>query len=280
MIRHTAMPKNFRLAAWPYGGAYVTTFDEHRYNFELRPVLEYLKAQLQRNALASTFPTRFTLVNLYSNYTGRSVGTQQAPDPQVMRGPISFTFARYEDRPYATPKFKFWNMRTCIWGDSMGSADFITISLPPDISARARMYSMVEYDQRGLFNITGGFTKAVVRNKPVTSAEIFNAPIPHAMWNYAMSDWQYVLDFWKRVPAMLEINTEPEFLEYWNQRIAPVFTPPAEYLDILVDAYRSFLIRYRSNTMTVADKKIAYLVRGDLTDLETMAQNLAKGVSV
>ena len=280
MNKHTAISSNFRLATWPYGGGYITTFSNERYNFELKPVFDYLKQELGKVAQAFVHKSTFTLLNIYSGYTYHSVGSSPAPDKQVFRGPVSFTFSMTLMDGFDKPSHQFWNGRTCVWSISgRNSPDFITISLPPDLSARARMYNMMDYDQIGLYNIVGGLTKAFVREKPVTRAEIFGTTIPHAMSRYAISDWQYVLDFWKRMPELLELNLDAEFLDYWHNRIAPVYTPPAEYMELVVDAFRSFLLRYRSGTMTKADQRLAYLVaEEDLTDMEAKAKDLAGGL--
>ena len=279
-MKHTSMPLDFRLAAWPYGGAYVTTFSDERYNFDLHPIFEYIKDQLKRLPVAHVNKTQFTLVNLYSSYTQQSVGLSVAPDKEVMRGPVVFTFSMSAANSVGTPTKRFWQERTCVWGTAGRSmSDFISISLPPDIAARARMYNMMEYDQRGLYNVVGGLTKALIRSNPVTNSEIFHASIPHAMWKHAISDWQYVFDFWRRMPALLELNIDQEFLAYWHDRIAPVFTPPAEYMEQIVEGYRSFLLRYKSNTLVKADTQLLYLIGTEnLTEIETVAAGLARGI--
>lgn len=297
MYIHAQMPLDFRLSAWPYGGdRYVTTYNTDRYLIDIRAILDYLELQLRKTPLAFILKTSFTLVNVYSQYTHTSVGLVSEPDENVRRSGLVFTFARTKDNNGpGTAKHVYWlRGYTAIWGNDTDSAnDFISISIPLNILTSARMQQMMIRDQRYLFDIAGGYTKAVIRSVKefhggvqVTRKYLYNT-IPRAMFYTAMTDWKYVLDFWKRMPDLLHVEWTPKFIEYYVRYIADKLPMRrrskyyAQYEEEVQEHLRQFILRYLQNMVQPDEAGLVALLPADeslIHDVETLVVNLSKGI--
>lgn len=290
------MPLDFRLSAWPQGGDhYVTTYNTDRYMIDVKMILDYVESELRRIAPAFVFKTTFTLVNVTSKFTEMSVGLCDSPDESLRRGPLTFTFARTKDNNGAQePDVTIWHtMYSATWGPATNHmADFITVNVPLVVCTRARVQQMMEKTQRLLFNIAGGFTKAVIRsihdaNLNYSGMEKFKYyQIPRAMFYVSLNDWKYVLDFWKRMPDLLRVTWDSQFLEYYCREIAPNLpqrqrSPYYEqYREEAIDALRGFVLDYLQNTVKPAEINLLSLLPADdmiINDVETLVSNLAQG---
>jgi hypothetical protein len=292
-------PLDFRLSAWPRGGDnYITTYNTDRYLIDIKKVLDYVELSLRGTPVADLFKTSFTLVNLYSLYTDRSVGLCDSPPKNVMRTGLVFTFAR-TIRQY-TPEQKAihttW-MRgyTCIWGTADNQpVDYISVSIPLNILTAARMQQMMDRDQRLFYDIAGGYTKAVIRQingytggVESTAGKLLYQNIPRAMFYTAMDDWKYVLDFWKRMPDLLRVEWTPKFIEYYVRFIAPNLPMRrrskyyAQYEEEAQDQIREFILRYVQNQIEPEEAGLAALLpleESALQDIETLVVKLSQGV--
>ena len=298
---HNFIPKplDFRLSAWPQGGdSYITTYNTDRYLIDIKMVLDYVEDQLRKTPLVFVFKTTFTLVNVYSQYTDTSVGLVDSPPKEVRRTGLVFTFAR-TSRTNADIKKALhpaWlRGYTCIWGQADNQAsDFISISIPLNILTRARMQQMMERDQRYLYDIAGGYTKAVIRSiidfsggVETTAAKLLYQNMPRAMFYSSMADWKYVLDFWQRMPDLLHVEWTPKFLEYYVRYIAPNLPMRRrskyyeQYADECKDQLREFVLRYVQNQIEPGEAGLTALLpmeENALQDIETLVTNLSQGV--
>jgi len=298
MYSHTQMPLDFRLSAWPYGGdRYVATYNTDRYLIDIRTILDYLELQLRKTPLAHILKTTFTLVNIYDAYTDSSVGIVSEPDEIARKTGLVFTFARTRHNgPGKVDQIYWLRMYTAIWGTStVDSNDFISISIPLNILTRARMQQMMLRDQRYLFDIAGGYTKAVIRSIQEfsggvqTTRKYLHYTIPRAMFYMAMSDWQYVLDFWKRMPDLLHVEWTPKFIEYYVRYIADKLPMRqrskyyARYEKEVKEELRQFILRYLQNTVNPNEAQLVALLPADeslIHDVETLVTNLSQGIIV
>jgi len=299
MHNHIPKPLNFRLSAWPQGGdSYITTYNSDRYLIDIPMVLDYVVDQLKQTPLVFVFKTTFTLVNVYSQYTDTSVGLVDYPPKEVRRTGLVFTFARTirTNADTAKPMHPAWlRGYTCIWGQADNQAsDFISISIPLNILTRARMQQMMERDQRYLYDIAGGVTKAVIRKigdfsggVDTTAAKLLYQNIPRAMFYSSMADWKYTLDFWQRMPDLLHVEWTPKFIEYYVRFIAPNLPMRrrskyyAQFADEALDEIRQFLLRYVQNQIEPEEAGLAALLpleENGLHDIETLALRLSQGV--
>lgn len=296
MYRYIGMPVDFRLAAWPYSpGRYVTTYNTDRYTVDVRMILDYLEFALRKVKVAFVLKTTFTLINVYDDLTQTSVGVHIDPDPSVYRTRLAFTFARTRRNEFGKPVHKFWqNNYICTWGDANTAInDFITISIPVNIIAKARIPNMMLNEQRRLHDIVGGYTKSIIRsrhkyNGSVSSTRNFKYyTIPRAMQYLAMDDWKYVLDFWKRMPDLLHVEWTPKFIEYYCRYIAADLPDRKrskyyeQYDDEAKEHLRQFVLRYLQNTVKSEEANLVALLPADdllINDVETLVTNLAKGI--
>ena len=291
------MPLDFRLSAWPYGGdRYITTYNTDRYLIDIKMVLDYLEEQLRKTPLAFLTKTTFTLVNVWSQYTNTSVGLVDLPPANVRRTGLVFTFARTQRNEAAKAHHVAWlRGYTAIWGPTdVQSDEFISISIPMVVLTRARMQQMMERDQRYLFDIAGGYTKAVIRSMQeytggvdLTATKFLRQNIPRAMFYTAMPDWKYVLDFWKRMPDLLQVEWTPKFIEYYVRYIAPNLPMRRRskyyerYDEEAKDHIRQFILRYVQNQVGSDETGLVSLLPLDesaLHDIETLTNKLAQGV--
>ena len=292
------MPLDFRLSAWPYGGdRYITTYNSDRYLIDIRMVLDYVEEQLRKTPLAFLTKTTFTLVNVWSQYTNTSVGLVDFPPANVRRTGLVFTFARTQrNGDNAKAQHVAWlRGYTAIWGPTpVQSDEFISISIPLNILTRARMQQMMERDQRYLFDIAGGYTKAVIRQMKefsggveLTASKLLYQNIPRAMFYTAISDWKYVQDFWNRMPDLLHVEWTPKFIEYYVRFIAPGLPMRrrskyyALYEEQVKDQLREFILRYVQNQVGPDEAGLVSLLPLDpnaLHDVETVATKLSQGV--
>jgi hypothetical protein len=292
-------PLDFRLSAWPRGGDnYITTYNTDRYLIDIKMVLDYVEESLKKTPMAFIFKTSFTLVNIWSMYNNMSVGLVDYPPQEVRRTGLVFTFARTlrNNADVKTVKHSTW-MRgyTAIWGTADNqSADFISISIPLHILTRARMQQMMERDQRFLYDIAGGYTKAIIRQMngytggvESTAGKLLYQNIPRAMFYTAMEDWKYVLDFWKRMPDLLHVEWTPKFIEYYVRFIAPNLPMRrrskyyAQYEGEAQDQIREFILRYVQNQIEPEEAGLAALLpleESALQDIETLVVKLSQGV--
>jgi hypothetical protein len=294
-----AKPLDFRLSAWPQGGdSYTTTYNCDRYLIDIKMVLDYVEEQLKATPMVFVLKTTFTLVNVYSQYTDNSVGLVDSPPKEVMRTGLVFTFARSQRNGADAKKaaHTFWlRGYTCIWGTSdLNPADFVSISIPMHILTRARMQQMMGRDHRYLYDIAGGYTKAIIRQQTdfaggvdTTASKLLYQNIPRAMFYTSKPDWKYVLDFWKRFPDLLAVEWTPKFIEYYVRYIAPNLPMRrrspyyAQYEEEAMDNIREFLLRYVQNQIDPAEAGLAALLPMDdsaLHDIETLARKLSQGV--
>lgn len=292
-------PLDFRLSAWPRGGdQYITTYNTDRYLIDIKMVLDYVEDSLRKTPIVHIFKTTFTLVNVYSMYTDKSVGLVDYPPQEVRRTGLVFTFARTlrNNADVKTVKHSTW-MRgyTAIWGNTDNNpVDFVSISIPLHILTRARMQQMMERDQRYLYDIAGGYTKAIIRDMLVysggvesTAGKLLYQNIPRAMFYTAMDDWKYVLDFWKRMPDLLHVEWTPKFIEYYVRFIAPNLPMRrrskyyAQYEGEAQDHLREFILRYVQNQIEPEEAGLAALLpleESELQDIETLVVKLSQGV--
>lgn len=297
MYTHIGMPLDFRLSAWPYGGnRYVTTYNTDRYRIDIRMILDYIEEQLRKMPTAFVLKTTFTLINVYSEFTDTSVGITMEPDKSVRRhGMLVFTFARTRNEEIDKPMFVQWrNTYTCQWGCAANSPiDFITVNIPINIATRARIQQMTELHQRNLFDIVGGYTKAVIRSihERNTSVAIMKNykyyTMPRAMFYLGIGDWKYVLEFWKRMPDLLRVEWSAKFTEYYVRYIAadlpdrkrsPYYK---QYEEECQDRLRQFILRYLQNKVRPDETSLVSLLPADdmlIHDVETLVANLSKGI--
>lgn len=296
MYNHVNMPLDFRLSAWPYGGdRYVTTYNTDRYLIDIRAVLDYVELQLRKTPLVFIFKTSFTLVNVYSEYTNTSVGLVEVPEPKVRRTGLVFTFTRTMDNgPRKANHIAWLRGYTALWGNTPTTAsDFISISIPLNILTAARMQQMMDRDHRYLFDIAGGYTKAVIRSLKEftggveTTRKYLDYTIPKAMFYMAMEDWKYVQDFWNRMPDLLRVEWTPKFIEYYVRYIAPDLPMRQrskyyeQYAEEAQEHIRQFILRYLQNSLHPDETNLVSLLPEDETlihDVETLVMNLSKGI--
>lgn len=296
MYTYIGMPFDFRLSAWPYGGdRYVTTYNTDRYRIDIRAICDYVEAQLRKSPLAFVLKTTFTLVNLYSEFTDTSVGLVMEPSKKVRRDQVVFTFTRTNIDESGEPMFVHQlNNYTSQWGTSTSrSSDYISISIPIVEATRARLQQMTEREQRALYDIVGGYSKAVIRSiheyngSIETTRNLLRYTIPRAMFYLAISDWQYVLDFWKRMPDLLHVTWTPKFIEYYVRYIAPRLPDRqrspyyAQYAEEVQEQLRQFILRYLQNTVRADEANLVALLPTDdaiIHDVETLVVNLSKGI--
>lgn len=296
MYTHIDMPLDFRLSAWPYGGnRYVTTYNTDRYRIDIRAILDYVETELRKMPTAFVLKTTFTLLNVYSEFTDTSVGISMEPDKSIRRGMLTFTFARTRNEDVQKPQFVQWrNTYTCQWGCAANAPiDFITVNVPINVATRARIQQMTELHQRNLFDIVGGYTKAVIRSikDRNTSVDIMRNykyyTIPRAMFYLGLGDWKYVLEFWKRMPDLLRVEWSAKFTEYYVREIAadlpdyqrsPFY---AQYAEECQDRLRQFILRYLQNKVRPDEANLVALLPADdmlIHDVESLVANLAKGI--
>lgn len=296
MYTHIGMPFDFRLSAWPYGGdRYVTTYNTDRYQIDIRMICDYVEEQLRKSPLAFVLKTTFTLVNLYSGFTDTSVGLVMEPAKKVRRDQIVFTFTRTTIDESGDPMFMHWlNNYTIQWGTSTTrSSGYITIAIPINIATRARLQQMTDREQKAMYDIVGGYTKAVIRSiheydgSVLSTRNFLRYTIPRAMFYMAISDWQYVLDFWKRMPDLIHVNWTPKFIEYYVRYIAPELPDRkrskyyAQYEEEVQEHLRQFVLRYLQNTVQKDEVNLVALLPADdamIHDVETLVLNLSKGI--
>jgi len=295
MYRFALMPWDFRLSAWPQRtSAYATTFNTDRYNVDIKPILDYVEEQLRRTPVAFVFKTSFSLTNFYSSFTGWSVGAAPDPERALRRGALTFTFSRKRYPNAVESAFRFWQTgTTVIWGTGISTPyDFITVSIPMHIAVAGRYPSMMANDQRAIYNIVGGYTKAVIRGIKETphnmtaKKNLFGKTIPRAMWDVAIADWKYVMEFWKRFPDMLKVNfSDPLFLEFYTREIAPNLPDRrrskyyALYEEQCKEAWRSFILDFMQGTIKPEQYNLVSLMPDRETlQVEELALRLSKGI--
>ena len=287
---------SFRLTAWPYGGDhYIKTYRSGNFRFDIKAVLDYLESELNKVPLAFVFKTTFSITNLYSVYHQISIGLSVEPAKPVMRGPVVFTFARTRQNMAHEVAHSFWATgKTALWGSNPNRPnDFISISIPLERSSEWRLPGVLERDLSYLYDIAGGFTKSVIRKvKPLGLANVemikskyFRWNIPKAMWYLARKDWSYCLDFWRRMPELLNVEWTPAYLEYYCRFIAPNLPELQEsplydqYFEEAKEQITHFILRWLQNSVKPEEENLLRFmpIMDEFTDVETLAIEIAKG---
>jgi len=229
MYQHFPDPLSFRLSAWPWGGSsYIGTFNYRAHNILFKPILDYLKQELENSPTVKVRDTTFTLVNVFSGFTDMSYGPMLKPHARVRRGPVSFTFAMTRrQREFALPRQIIWNTgMTALWGPNLQEGhDYLTINLPIDLCVQCRLNNTLRRQLEWLYKICGGFTKAIALDRNSFSLRsddvklihdnLYFKTIPQMMWRYPWEDWKYAREFWDRAPDVLELDTSDEFVRYF-----------------------------------------------------------------
>lgn len=156
------------------------------------------------------------------------------------------------------------------------------------------MPGVLERDLQYLYDVMGAYSKAVIRQVPelgftnpdMVQSKYFRWNIPKAMWFMAINDWQYCIDFWRRMPELLKVNWTPMYLEYYCRFIAPNLPQLQEsplydqYFEEAKEQVKHFLLRYLQGTVKPEEQNLLQFlpIIDDFTDVELLASNIAKGI--
>ena len=246
MYQYIHDPLSFRLSTWPWGGAsYITTFNYRVHNIEFKPLLDYLKQELEKSPTLKVRYTTFSLVNVYSGFTDMAYGLGGTPHKSIRRGPIVFTFAMTRrDRTSFLPRHVIWNTgHTCLWGPTLQYGhDYLTISVPINIAMKCRLNNTLRRQLEWLYKIVGGWSKSFAMRRDSIETQdakmihdkIYYKTIPKVMWNYPWGDWKYVREFWDRAPNLLDIQVTDLFVEYFLLYLTRYFKKVKEPLVVPV----------------------------------------------
>lgn len=293
MYSYIMAPLDFRLSAWPYGGnQYVKTYTSARFA-NIAPLLEFLQDQLDRTPQAKVFKTTFSLVNVFSTYFNISIGLTTEPGVNLQRGPVVFTFARTHDTNVGRPETVLWTTsKTALWGKVTTKPDFISISVPINVCVRAGLIGMMTYALQGVYDIVGGFTKNLVMGRKPLALEnsmmrdkVFGYTIPKAMWQLHRDDWKYCNDFWQRMPEMLNLQWNAEFVSYYCRYIVPKLPSLrrgdvyASAREAAADVVRGFILSHIQGRV-LPEEKILYTLlpySDNIVDVEGMVADIVDG---
>ena len=234
MLHMKFEPLTFRLSAWPWGGNSYTRYYNHtQHNIKLNPVLEYLEQELSKTPMVKVRKTTFTLVNVHSAFTDIGYGRNSPPPEQVVRGPVTFTFAftRRDDTTLVS-NHKIWTSgMSCVWGPNLQySHDYLTISLPISLCSRCRLNNTLLPQMELLYKLVGGWSKSIALNKrPYVKrtrdiskirGEFYHRTIPRTMWYYPWHEWKYCREFWEQGQDMLDLRSiDLTFVSYFLKNL-------------------------------------------------------------
>jgi hypothetical protein len=311
MYQHISDPLSFRLNTWPWGGSsYLRVFNWRSHNVIFKPVLDYLKQELDKSPTLKVRYTTFTLVNVYSGFTDLSYGPLEAPHPKVRRGPLTFTFAMSRrEINGALPRHIIWNTgHTALWGPSLQYGhDYLTISVPIDICSRCRMNNTLRPQMEWLYKIVGGWSKSIAidrdsltkrtTNVKLVRDQVYYKTIPAMMWRYPWNDWVYAREFWDRAPDILNVEVTDFFAEYFltyltryyrkignqniNQSVIKAFDDIEAYVRRGVIGFVQGMVIAESTTLlsVISEDLVKQLGSGESLDIEAIVQSICKGNS-
>lgn len=222
-------PLTFRLSAWPWGGSYKRFYDHNRHNIFIYPILEYLNQEFQKVPQSYVRSTTFTLVNVYSKFTGISFGRTVQPPDNVIRGPVTFTFAitRRDDTPMIANHIQWNTGMSTIWGPNLQySGDYLTISLPISLCVHSRLSNTLMFQMETLYRLIGGWSKShVLRRRSIATRtsdirlirnEFYHRSIPRTIWMYPWGDWKYAREMWDNGQDVMNVSDiDIIFLDYY-----------------------------------------------------------------
>lgn len=261
MYQHIQEPLSFRLSAWPWGGSsYITTYDHDIHNIKFRPLLDFIRSELERSPTVKVRKTTFTLVNVYSKFTDISYGSLPSPPKRLYngRGAVVFTFAMMRREPAydrLNAPHVIWNTgNTCLWGPNLQYGhDYLTVIVPLDLCMQCGLNVTLRRQMEWLYRIVGGFSKAyAIKRRPLELAEnaryrdrVYFRTIPNLLWYYNEEDWKYAREFWDRAPHLLDLSEVTDsFTEYF-------LTYLRRYLNMRFDGSEAFFKQLEENVRSM-----------------------------
>lgn len=267
MIHVKLEPLTFRLSTWPWGGSYSRYFNHNSHNIHISPILDYLAEQLDSIPQSKVRKTTFTLVNVFSKFTRMSYGRTLPPPDNVLRGPVSFTFAltRRDDTPMIANHIIWGTGMSALWGSNLQySNDYLTISLPISLCARTRLNNTLLFQMETLYRLVGGWSKSQVMGRRSFTQrttiqnqlrnEFYHRSIPRTMWMYPWSDWKYCREFWADAQDMLKVDVDDTFFEYYLRNLTQFHDKTN--LPHIIEASRQLEEKAKAGIMAIEQQRL------------------------